>query len=103
MELSKRELKKELKTKRQGFYTVEPPKGKKEFLSHLPYPQASPWETVWVQVAYIHKSVWVFSALLVIAALLAGPAVLGDGAEEARALGNGIGQRSEERRVGKEC
>lgn len=92
MELSKRELKRELKRKRQGFYPVEPPKGKKEFLSHLPYPQASPWETVWVQVAYIHKSVWVFSALLVIAALLAGLAVLGDGAEEARALGNGIGQ-----------
>ena len=86
MELSKMELKRELKRKRQGFYPVEPPKGKKEFLSHLPYPQASPWETVWVQVAYIHKSVWVFSALLVIAALLAGPAVLGDGAEEARAL-----------------
>jgi uncharacterized membrane protein len=90
MELSKRELKKELKRKRQCLYPIEPPKGKEGFLRELPYPQASPWETVLVQVAYIRKSVWALSVLLVLAAMAV--VVSGKGMGEAVPFGNGAGQ-----------
>lgn len=56
----------------RGLYEAPEPQGKTEFLQKLNYPKSTFWEFVMTQAGYIHKYVWIFSAVLVFAVAAAG-------------------------------
>lgn len=68
MKISRRKLKKEMRK----LYPILPLEGKDAFLHGLPYPKATRFEVFRAQIGYIPKYVWLFSLLLVAAALLVG-------------------------------
>lgn len=56
----------------RGLYEAPEPQGKTEFLQKLNYPKSTFWEFVMTQAGYIHKYVWIFSAVLVFAVAAVG-------------------------------
>lgn len=64
----KRSWKKQLKE----LYQVPRPQRKAVFLQELNYPKTTTWEFIRVQAGYIRKRVWMLSAILILAAVLAG-------------------------------
>lgn len=60
-------------------YEAPEPRQKTEFLRKLNYPKASFWEFVMTQAGYIHKYIWIFSAVLVFAVAAVGKNMVWEG------------------------
>lgn len=61
-----------LKKEMRQLYPAPHPERKENFLREFPYPAASKWEVIQVQMGYIRRMVWALSLLLVGAVLAAG-------------------------------